>query len=80
MLKQDKVLHIYGFRIVFLYLTCGEMGKKILVLGGETGEKILVLGGKLVMSTETWLRKCCEHLVTNCFITHLRKMRRTLMR
>ena len=58
----------------------GEMGKKILVLGGETGEKILVLGGKLVMSTETWLRKCCEHLVTNCFITHLRKMRRTLMR
>ena len=46
MLKQDKVLHIYGFRIVFLYLTCGEMGKKILVLGGETGEKILVLGGE----------------------------------
>ena len=31
MLKQDKVLHIYGFRIVFLYLTCGEIGEKILV-------------------------------------------------
>lgn len=47
MLKQDKVLHIYGFRIVFLYLTCGEMGEKILVLGGETGEKILVLDSKM---------------------------------
>ena len=47
MLKQDKVLHIYGFRIVFLYLTCGEMGKKILVLGGEMGKKILVLGGEM---------------------------------
>ena len=47
MLKQDKFLHIYGFRIVFLYLTCGEMGKKILVLDGEVGKKILVLGGKM---------------------------------
>ena len=47
MLKQDKVLHIYGFRIVFLYLTCGETGERILVLGGETGKKILVLGGEM---------------------------------
>ena len=47
MLKQDKVLHIYGFHIVFLYLTCGEMGEKILVLGGEMGKKILVLGGEM---------------------------------
>ena len=46
MLKQDKVLHIYGFRIVFLYLTCGETGERILVLDGETCKKILVLGGE----------------------------------
>ncbi len=75
-----KILVLGGEMGKKILVLDGEMGEKILVLGGKMSKKILVLGGKLVMSTETWLRKCCEHLVTNCFITHLRKTRRTLMR